>query len=99
MRRGASRRAPAARVVVCPPCRSSCARRATPIVDNDPRMRSLATRCSLGAFALALSSLAACGAKETPPHHPVGEMRARLEAKLDLVALAVKDPDRAARGR
>jgi hypothetical protein len=51
------------------------------------------------AFALALSSVAACGAKETPPHHPVGEMRARLEAKLDLVDLVVKDPERAARLR
>ena len=51
------------------------------------------------AFALALSSVAACGAKEGPPRHPVGEMRARLEAKLDLVELVVKDPTRAARLR
>ena len=51
------------------------------------------------AFALALSSVAACGAKETPPRHPVIEMRARLEAKLDLVELVVKDPARAARLR
>ena len=51
------------------------------------------------AFAIALWSFAACGAKESPPHHPVGAMRARVEAKLDLVELVVKDPDRAARVR
>lgn len=51
------------------------------------------------ALALALSSVAACGAKETPPRHPVGEMRARLEAKLDLIELVVKDPVRAVRVR
>jgi hypothetical protein len=51
------------------------------------------------AVALALSSVAACSAKETPPHHPVGEMRARLEAKIDLLDLVVKDPARAARVR
>jgi len=50
-------------------------------------------------FVIALSSVAACGAKESPPRHPVGEIRARLEAKLDLVDLVVKDPDRAARLR
>jgi hypothetical protein len=51
------------------------------------------------ACALALSSFAACSSKATPPHHPVGEMRARLEAKLDLVELVVHDPARAARLR
>ena len=51
------------------------------------------------AFALALSSVAACGAKETPPRHPVSEIRARLEAKLDLIELVVHDPARAARLR
>jgi len=50
-------------------------------------------------FELALLSVAACSSKETPPHHPVGEMRARLEAKLDLVELVVHDPARAARLR
>lgn len=51
------------------------------------------------AFALALSSVAACGSKTTPPHHPVGEMRARLEAKIDLIELVVPEPARAARLR
>jgi len=50
-------------------------------------------------FELALLSVAACSSKETPPHHPVGEMRARLEAKLDLVELVGHDPARAARLR
>jgi hypothetical protein len=55
-------------------------------------------------FALALSSLAlpsiiACGSKAEPPRHPVGDVRARLEAKLDLIELIVPDPTRAARLR
>ena len=61
-----------------------------------PRL-SMSSRAA--AFALALSSVAACSSKATPPHHPVGEMRARLEAKLDLVELVVNDPARAARLR
>ena len=51
------------------------------------------------AFALALSSVAACSSKEVPPRHPVAEMRARSEAKLDLVELVVSDPARSARLR
>ena len=51
------------------------------------------------AFALALSSVVACSSKEVPPRHPVAEMRARAEAKLDLVELVVSDPARAARLR
>lgn len=51
------------------------------------------------AFALALPSLAACSSKDAPPRHPVAEMRARAEAKLDLVELVVSDPTRAARLR
>ena len=61
-------------------------------------MPSSSARLSLGA-ALALSSVVACGAKESPPRHPVIESRARLEAKLGLVELVVHDPTRAARLR
>jgi hypothetical protein len=63
-------------------------------------MPSLPTRLLLGStFVLAPAWLAACGAKDAPPRHPVLEMRARLEARLDLVELVVKDPTRAARVR
>jgi hypothetical protein len=48
------------------------------------------------AFAL---SVAACGSKDVPPRHPVADMRARAEAKLDLVELVVSDPTRAAQLR
>jgi hypothetical protein len=51
------------------------------------------------AFALALSSVVACSSKATTPRHPVGEIRARAEAKLDLVELVVHDPTRATRLR
>src|SRR5436190_1683774 len=62
-----------------------------------PPARAPAVSFRAAAFAIALWSFAACGAKESPPHHPVGAMRARVEAKLDLVELVVKDPDRGAR--
>jgi hypothetical protein len=54
---------------------------------------------SLLSFACLSLVLLGCGGGATIQHHPVGEIGARAEARVELVALVVKDRARAARVR
>jgi hypothetical protein len=61
--------------------------------------RELASAIARRVRALVLSGLglAAAGCGGGIAHHPVGELAARSEARVDLVELAIADPSRAAR--